>query len=100
MVHDPDISQDAKLAKLTKLRNLLLDLVRALVDDEGAVQLHKELIGTHNVVWEIVVRDKDMGLVIGQKGAHMDAIRLLLIAATKKLQMKYYFEVMSDINSR
>ena len=74
------------------MRQLIGDIVRALVDRPDEVQI-KEVVGEHAHVLELRVAKEDLGKVIGKGGAHASAIRTLMAAASGKEKKRYILEI-------
>jgi len=77
------------------MRQILEDIVRALVDQPDEVQI-KEVIGDHAHVLELRVAKEDLGKVIGKGGAHASAIRTLMAAASGKEKKRYILEIIEN----
>jgi predicted RNA-binding protein YlqC (UPF0109 family) len=58
-------------------------IVKHLVDKEEEVKV-TEVTGEHTNIYEVRVSKEDFGKIIGKRGAHAQAIRWLLNAASKK----------------
>ncbi len=67
-------------------------LIRPLVDHPEDVKV-TELIGKRLTVYEVRVASSDFGKVLGKKGRTAGAIRVLLIAASKKIGRNAYLEL-------
>jgi hypothetical protein len=78
--------------KSRMMRQLIEDIVRALVDRPDDVQI-KEVVGEHAHVLELRVAKEDLGKVIGKGGAHASAIRTLMAAASGKEKKRYILEI-------
>ena len=74
------------------MKDLISDIVRALVDQPDQVSVN-EVEGGHTVVLELSVAKSDMGKVIGKRGRHADAIRTILSAAAGKVRKRYVLEI-------
>jgi predicted RNA-binding protein YlqC (UPF0109 family) len=74
------------------MKELIEDIVRALVDQPDQVQI-KEVIGEHAHVLELNVAKEDLGKVIGKGGAHASALRTLMAAASGKEKKRYILEI-------
>ncbi|MCP4037454.1 MAG: KH domain-containing protein [bacterium] len=74
------------------MRQIIEDIVRALVDQPDQVQI-KEVIGEHAHVLELRVAKEDLGKVIGKGGSHASAIRTLMAAASGKEKKRYILEI-------
>ncbi len=77
---------------MMEARTLIETVIKALVDDEGAVAVN-EVHGMGTTIFEVSVHKKDFGKVIGRQGAHIQAIQLLLEATAKKLQRRYSLDL-------
>jgi hypothetical protein len=77
------------------MKQLIEDIVHALVDNPSEVQL-KEVIGDHAHLLELRVAREDLGKVIGKGGAHASAIRTLMTAASGKEKKRYILEILED----
>ena len=62
---------------------LLSDMVKAMVDkpDEVSVNINES---ESTKIYELTVGDGDLGKVIGKKGRNVNALRIILSAATAK----------------
>ena len=74
------------------MRDLLIQIVKALVDNPEQVQVN-EVVGAQTVVLELKVDKSDMGKVIGKQGKTAQAIRTLLNAASGKTRKRYVLEI-------
>ena len=70
------------------MKNLLIQIVQALVDNPEQVQVN-EIESVQTVVLELRVAKSDMGKVIGRQGKTANAIRAILNAASGKAGKKY-----------
>jgi predicted RNA-binding protein YlqC (UPF0109 family) len=77
------------------MRQIIEDIVRALVDQPEEVQI-KEVIGEHAHVLELRVAKEDLGKVIGKGGSHASALRTLMAAASGKEKKRYILEIIED----
>lgn len=80
--------------EMSVVRNLVETMVKAVVDDEEAVEVHT-LVGEGSVMFEIIVKDSDMRYAMGQEGRTVEAMRRILNASCKKFQIKYAFNIIS-----
>ena len=78
---------------MTQLENLLLVLVRALVDDPERVEV-SATESDSRVDLELRVAGEDMGRVIGRQGRTIRAIRSVVKAASVKLGKRVNVEVL------
>jgi uncharacterized protein len=72
---------------------LLEFLVRALVEDPGAVRV-EELEEDGDLVYEITVADEDLGRVIGKGGRVANAIRTIAKAAAVRLDRRVIVDIL------
>tara|TARA_B100000700_G_C14683425_1_gene686474 strand:+ start:134 stop:367 length:234 start_codon:yes stop_codon:yes gene_type:complete len=65
------------------MKELLEDIVRAIVDDVDAVKVN--ILDTESTtIYELHVAKEDVGKVIGKKGRNITALRIILSAGTSK----------------
>jgi len=69
------------------MKQLVEYLVKQLVDHTEAVTIN-ELTGEQSLTYEIKVAPEDVGKVIGKQGKTINAIRVLVRAASNKLGKK------------
>lgn len=74
------------------MKDLLIQIVKALVDNPEQVQVN-EIESAQTVVLELRVAKVDMGKVIGKHGKTANAIRALLNAASGKAGKRYILEI-------
>ena len=74
------------------MKNLLIQIVQTLVDNPEQVQV-TEIEGGHTTVLELKVAKEDMGMVIGKQGKTVNAIRVLLNAASGKAGKRFVLEI-------
>ena len=74
------------------MKDLLIKIVKALVDDPEQVQVNK-IESSQTTVLELRVAKSDMGKVIGKKGRTVNAIRTLLSACSGKAGKRYMLEL-------
>ncbi len=79
---------------MVDLKQVLLDLARALVDDQDAVEV-TETVVEDTVTLSLRVAEGDMGKVIGRHGRIANALRTVLKAAGNLNHQK----VIVDIDS-
>ncbi len=75
-----------------KMKDLVERIAKMLVDHPDQVEV-RETKGDKTVVLELKVAKEDVGKIIGKKGAHAQAIRTLLAAASGKDNKKYTLEI-------
>ena len=74
------------------MKNFLIQIVKALVDNPEQVQIN-EIESTQTVVLELKVAKSDMGKIIGKQGKTANALRTLLIAASGRDKKRYMLEI-------
>ena len=74
------------------VKDLISDIVKALVDQPDQVSVNKVEAG-HTVVLELSVAQRDIGKVIGKQGRNAQAIRTILSAAAGKYRKRYILEI-------
>lgn len=80
------------------MRQWIEDTVKALVDAEGQVRV-VEFPATQSVTYEVYVADEDFGKIVGEKGKHADALRILMNAMSRKYKFKYMLTLMDPKRS-
>lgn len=75
------------------MTELLTFLVRALVEDPGAVVV-EELEEDGDLVYEITVAEDDIGRVIGKGGRVANAIRTIAKAAAVRLDRRVIVDIL------
>ena len=74
------------------MKNLLIQIVKALVDNPEQVQINV-IESTQTVVLELSVAKSDMGMIIGKQGKTAYALRTLLTAASGRDKKRYMLEI-------
>ena len=74
------------------MKNLILTMVRALVDKPDEVSL-QEVEGEKTTVLELRVAKEDLGKVIGKQGKTAKAMRTILNANATKLNKRAVLEI-------
>ncbi|HBM81658.1 MAG: KH domain-containing protein [Clostridiales bacterium] len=74
------------------MRELVMIIAKALVDDPDAVQVN-EISGEQSVILELKVAPEDMGKVIGKQGRIARAIRTVVKAAATKENKRVVVEI-------
>ncbi len=65
------------------MKELLEDIIKAIVDDVDAVKVN--ILDTESTtIYELHVAKEDVGKVIGKKGRNITALRIILSAGTSK----------------
>ncbi|MBX6422362.1 KH domain-containing protein [Thermosulfurimonas sp. F29] len=75
-----------------KLKELVEQMAKALVDNPEAVQVN-EIEGEQTSVIELRVAKEDLGKVIGKQGRTARAMRTILSAASTKLRKRAVLEI-------
>jgi predicted RNA-binding protein YlqC (UPF0109 family) len=75
------------------MTELLEFLVRALVEDPGAVVV-EELEEDGDLVYEITVAEEDLGRVIGKGGRVANAIRTIAKAAAVRIDRRVIVDIL------
>ena len=70
-------------------------IAKKLVDKPDEVKI-TEVSGDYSCVIELRVAKEDIGKVIGKKGAHAQAIRTLMMAASGKDGKRYILEILDE----
>ncbi len=66
------------------MQEVLIAIVRGLVDRPEAVQVNVDDSNPKEVVFHLIVAEEDKGRVIGQKGSKARAIRTVMSAVAAK----------------
>ncbi len=74
------------------MKNLILTMVKALVDRPDEVDL-QEVEGEKTTVLELRVAKEDLGKVIGKQGKTAKAMRTILNATATKLKKRAVLEI-------
>ena len=75
------------------MKDLLLFIVKALVDEPEAVNITEIDEAEDNVLFEIRVAESDMGKVIGKQGRIAKAIRTVMKSAANKEHKKVTVDI-------
>ncbi len=75
------------------MKNLLIQIAQALVDNPELVQVN-EIEGSQTVVLELSVAKSDMGMIIGKQGKMANALRSILNAASGKAGKRHMLEIL------
>jgi predicted RNA-binding protein YlqC (UPF0109 family) len=82
-----------------RMKQLMLDIVQALVDRPEAVSV--EMIADHEAtVIRLRVAHEDIGKVIGKQGRTARSLRTILGAASMKLHHRFALDIMEDGDER
>ena len=74
------------------LKELIETIVRALVDNPEQVKVSEIEGGTTSII-ELRVAKPDIGKVIGKQGRNVDAMRIILSAASIKIYKRAILEI-------
>jgi hypothetical protein len=78
-----------------KMRQLILEIVQALVDYPDAVSV--ELIEDHDsTILQVCVAPQDIGKVIGKQGRTARSLRTILGAASMKMHHRFSLDILED----
>ncbi len=75
------------------LKELIIDIAKALVDRPEMVQVN-ELVGEKTTVLELRVAPEDIGKVVGKQGRTARAMRIILNASATKLRKRAVLEIL------
>jgi len=75
------------------MKELVLEIARALVDMPDAVAVH-EVQGEQATVLELRVAPSDVGKVVGKQGRTARAIRTILLAVGSKSRRRLTLEIL------
>ena len=74
------------------MKELVEAIVKAMVDCPEEVEV-SEVMGQQCCIIEVKVARRDVGMLIGKRGAHAQAIRTIITAAGGKLRKRYVLEI-------
>ena len=74
------------------MKDLVIEIVRALVDQPEAVSVN-EIESNQTAVLEVSVAKTDLGKVIGKRGRTAQAIRTIISAAGGARRKRYILEI-------
>ena len=74
------------------VKEFLAVLVKAIVDKPEEVTVN-EISSERTVIYELKVNKSDMGMVIGRRGHHAQALRTLLAATSSKRRKRAVLEI-------
>lgn len=77
------------------MKDLIEYIVKAIVDFPENV-IVTQIDGESTIVFELRVRQEDVGKVIGKKGRTINAIRTLLNATAAKASMRAMLEIVEE----
>jgi predicted RNA-binding protein YlqC (UPF0109 family) len=70
-------------------------IAKSLADNPDKVQV-AQLDGTNSSIIELRVAPEDIGKIIGKRGSHAQAIRIILGAAGMKLKKRFTLEIIEE----
>ncbi len=82
---------------MTELRPFVETIAKALVDNPDSVDV-REIAGERTTVFELRVKEGDLGKVIGKSGLTAKAIRTLLNAVAAKQGKRAHLEIIEPGN--
>ena len=77
------------------MKELVEFMAKALVDNPSQVEV-TEIAGRNTSVIKVKVAKEDMGKIIGKKGHNVQAMRTILNAASRKLNMRVVLEIIDQ----
>jgi uncharacterized protein len=83
------------MSESESMATLVEKIAKKLVDKPDDVKV-TEVSGDYSCVIELRVAKEDIGKVIGKKGAHAQAIRTLMMAASGKDGKRYILEILDE----
>src|SRR5579863_9654052 len=89
-------TQGAEAAANVDLAALVTEVVKFLVDSPEEVSVEEVKQGSHSVVLNRTVAQKDVGKVIGKQGRTVRSLRNLLDAAASKANKRATLEIIED----
>ena len=75
------------------MKDLIKLIAQKMVDNPEQVSV-TEVVGDTTIILELRVAKEDIGKIIGKRGRNVEAIRIILSAASKKLKKSAVLEVM------
>jgi len=78
------------------MKEFVEKLVKEIVDRPEEVVVEENLENIRNPLLELKVAKQDMGKIIGKKGKMIEALRILLAAASKKQKKDYQLIVVDQ----
>ncbi|MFH1037371.1 MAG: KH domain-containing protein [PVC group bacterium] len=77
------------------MKELIEHIVKSIVDFPESVDV-RQIDGESTIVFELRVRQDDVGKVIGKKGRTINAIRTLVNATAAKSSMRAMLEIVEE----
>lgn len=77
------------------MKDLVEQIAKTLVDHPDLVEV-REIDQADSRVIELKVSKEDVGKIIGRQGAHAQAIRTLLAAASGKYRQRFTLEILDQ----
>ena len=87
---------ESRAAETVNLGALVTEVVKFLVDSPEEVSVEEIKQGSHSVMLELTVAQKDVGKVIGKQGRTIRSLRNLLDAAASKLNTRATLEIIEE----
>jgi len=75
------------------VKELVITIARALVDDPDAIEVREIEDGPHTLI-ELRVAKNDIGKVIGKDGKTAQSIRMLIAAASQKAGRRVHLDIL------
>lgn len=88
-----DACSNADRIRIMALKDLIVTLAEALVDDPDAVEV-EEIESHDGCVIELKVAQEDIGKVIGKDGRTAQSMRVLLTAAATKAGCRAHLDIL------
>ena len=77
---------------MVNLNTVLVDMVKAIVDDPAAVSVEESEVNGE-LILELIVAPEDMGKVIGKHGRIAKALRMVMKAAAASVDRKVVVKI-------
>jgi len=77
------------------MKELVENIAKTLVDHPDLVEV-QEVDSQNSSIIELRVSKEDVGKIIGRQGAHAQAIRTILAAASGKHRRRYTLEILDQ----
>ena len=77
---------------MVNLNTVLVDMVKAIVDDPAAVSVEESEVNSE-LILELIVAPDDMGKVIGKHGRIAKALRMVMKAAAASVDRKVVVKI-------
>ncbi len=80
---------------MSGIGEIVTEIAKLLVDDPDSVQLEERIDDALHTV-ELRVAKSDIGKIIGKHGAHAQALRTILMAASGKYKKRIILEILDQ----